>query len=345
MSDKEIYQLIADELKTKNIDAALWTQAKETAAGDPDKTEAAYIRLRFLDLIKSSLLQQKSTSLVNNTNTKTEVKPKEDEMLRIRTELAKKLLSQGKHSLYSTINLRPDASDVAIAAAISDLESGNLAGSGINLAEFKYAKNTLSNPTSREQYDRQLLEGISNNITSPYRYYASENVDNQYSWWESSKTSIIIGVLSLSLFGYLGLNYLKERNGNALQKEVVDSQKEVLHTISDTTQLRTQADIDLRAQALRLAAERQNQDMLFRARTTDQILDQQRGNADRILEQQRKMQESRTQAEQQRQKAQQDQAENLRIMREKQYWACMNQQLSQRDGNSYNAGVRCAMYR
>ena len=139
--------------------------------------------------------------------------------------------------------------------------------------------------------------------------------------------SVIIGVLSLVLVGYLGLNYLKERNGNGLQKEA-------LHTISDVTQMKTQADIDFRAEQLRLAAERQNQDMEFRARTNDQN-----------LEQQRLMQESRMQADEQRQKAQQDQAENLRIMKEKQYWSCMNQQMSQRDGNSYNAGVKCAMYR
>jgi hypothetical protein len=328
MSDKEIYQIIADELKTKNIDTALWIQAKETAEGDPDKTEAAYIRLRFLDLIKSSRPLPQSISPVGSTNTATN-----DGLSRMRTELAKKLLNQGKHSLYSTLKLQPDASDAVIATAIGDLESTNLAGSGINPAEFKYAKDTLSNPDLREQYDRKLLESTSN-ITKPQQSYAVEEMYNGHSWWESSKTSVIIGVLSLVLVGYLGLNYLKERHGNELQKIAVESQKEAAHTISDTTQMRTQADIDLRAEALRLAAERQNQDMAFRARTADQI-----------LEQQRVMQENRIQADQQRQKAQQDQAENLRIMKEKQYWNCMNQQMSQRDGNSYTAGVRCAAYR
>jgi hypothetical protein len=331
MSDKELYQIIADELKTKNIDTALWIQAKETAGGDPDKTEAAYIRLRFLDLIKSSLPLPKSISLVNNT--RAEVKPKDDGLSRMRTELAKKLLNQGKHSLYSTLKLHPDTSDAVIATAIGDLESKNLVGSDINPAEFKYAKETLSNPDLREQYDRQLLGSISNNITKPYRSYPVEEMYNEYSWWESSKTSIIIGVLSLVLFGYLGLNYLKERNGNEIQKVAVESQKEAVHTISDATQMRTQADIDFRTEQLRLAAERQNQDMAFRTRAVDQMFDQQR-----------MMQESRMQADQQRQKAQQDQAENLRAMKEKQYWACMNQQLSQRDGNSYNADVRCARY-
>lgn len=345
MSDKELYQIIADELKTKNIDTALWIQAKETAGGDIDKTEAAYIRLRFLDLIKSSLLSPKSISLVSSTNTETKVKSKDDELSRIRTELAKKLLNQEKHSLYSTLKLHPDASDAVIATAIGDLESGNLVGSGINLAEFKYAKNTLSNPNSREQYDRQLLGSISNNIAKPYRSYAVEEMDNEYSWWESSKTSIIIGVLSLVLFGYLGLNYLKERNRNEIQKVAVESQKEAVHTISDATQLRSQADIDLRAEQLRLATERQNQDMAFRARAADQIYDQQR----MMQESRMQAEQQRQQFEQQRQQAQKDQAENIRIAREKQYYACMNQQLTvqsnQRDPNSYNASVRCAMYR
>lgn len=334
MSDKEIYQIIADELKAKNVDTALWVQAKEIAEGDPDKTEAAYIRLRFLDLIKSSLPFPQAISPVGSTNKGVEVKPKVDELSRMRTELAKKLLNQGKHSLYSTLKLQPDASDTVIATAVGDLESMNLAGSGINPAEFKYAKDTLSNPALREQYDRQLLGSLSNNIAKPYRSYAVEEMYNEYSWWESSKTSIIIGVLSLVLFGYLGLNYLKERNGNELQKMAVESQNEAVHTISDATQMRAQADIDLRTQALRLSAERQNEDLAFRARSNDLM-----------LEQQRMMQESRMQAYQQQQKAQQDRADNLRAMKEKQYWACMNQQLSQRDGNSYNADLSCARYR
>lgn len=341
MSDKEIYQLIAGELETKNVDAALWTQAKETALGDSDKTEAIYIRLRFLELIKSSRPPQKSTSLV----TVVEVKPKVDELSLMRTELAQKLLNQGKYSLYSILKLHPDASDAVIAAAINNLEADNLEDSGVHPAEFKYAKETLGNAELREQYDRQLFESVSNGVVKPYQSYAFEGTGNAYSWWESSKTSVTIGVLLLVVIGYLGVNYLQVQNSSEIQKIAVESQKEVLHTISDAAQMKTQADVGLRAETSRLMSERQNQEMELRSRT-----------ADRMNEEQRIMQENRMQAEQQQkqaqkeqaekwQKTQQDQAESLRVMKEKQYWACMNMQLSQRNVTSYDAGARCAMYR
>lgn len=341
MSDKEIYQLIAGELETKNVDAALWTQAKETALGDSDKTEAVYIRLRFLELIKSSRPPQKSTSLVAVV----EAKPKVDELSLMRTELARKLLKQGKYSLYSTLKLHPDASDAVIATAINNLESGNLEDSGVHPAEFKYAKDTLGNPELREQYDRQLFESVSNEVTKPYQSNAFEEMGNAYSWWESRKTSITIGILLLVIIGYLGINYLKVQNSSEIQKIAVESQKEVLHAISDATQMKTQADVGLRAETSRLMSERQNQEMELRNRATD-----------RMHEEQRIMQENRIQAEQQQkqaqkeqaekwQKAQQDQVESIRVMKEKQYWACMNMQLSQRNVTSYEAGAKCGMYR
>lgn len=341
MSDKEIYQLIAGELETKNVDAALWTQAKETALGDSEKTEAIYIRLRFLELVKSSRPPQKSTSLV----TVAEVKPKVDELPLMRAELARKLLKQGKYSLYSILKLQPDASNAVIATAISNLESGNLEDSGIHPAEFKYAKDTLGNAELREQYDRQLFESISNETTKSYQPYAFEGADNAYPWWDSSKTSVAIGVILLAVIGYLGINYLQVQNSSEIQKIAVESQKEVLHTISDATQMKTQAEVGLKAEASRLMTERQNQEMELRNRA-----------ADRMNEEQRIMQESRMQAEQQQkqaqkeqaekwQKAQQDQAESIRVMKEKQYWACMNMQLSQKNVTSYDAGAKCAMYR
>lgn len=332
MSDKVFYQVIADELKSKNMDTALWTQAFATAEGNPDKTEAAYIRLRFLDLKKSSSSALRLAAL-DTKGADFEIKPVDSELLQLRTKLAKKLLSLGKHSLYSTLGLYPDASDAVVATAIADFESKNQGG--VVSSEFKYAKSTLGNPGLREQYDRKLWDGVSNDVQRTTYGYAVDTGDNEYSWWESRKVSVIITVMSAVLLGYLGLNYYKERNNHELQKESIDTQRDTFNSTTDVVQMKTQADIDFRNQALRIADERQRREMDLRTDATD-----------RLLEQQRLEQDRREQANQQRLKLQQDQAENQRINREKQYYACLNQQLlSQRDVTSADASARCAMYR
>lgn len=331
MSDKAFYKVIADELKFKTMDVALWTQAIATAEGNPDKTEAAYIRLRFLDLKKSPSSALKLTA-VDTKNTEIEIKPINGELLQLRAKLAKKLLSQGKHSLYSTLGLYPDASDAVVTSAIADFESRNQ--DGVTSSEFKYAKNTLGNPGLREQYDRKLLESVSNDLQSTTYHYAADT-KNAESWWESRKISVIITVLSVGLFGYLGLNYYKEHNNHELQKESIDTQRDIVSSTTDTDQMKAQADIDFRNQALRIADERQRREMDLSTNATE-----------RLLEQQRLEQERRDQANQQRMKLQQDQAENQRISREKQYYACLNQQLlSQRDVTNADASARCSMYR
>jgi hypothetical protein len=332
MSDKVFYQIIADELKSKTMDTALWTQAFATAEGNQDKTEAAYIRLRFLDLKNSPSSALKLTA-VDSGNAEFEIKPLDSELLQLRTKLARKLLSLGKHSLYSTLSLHPDSSDAVVATAIADFESRNQ--DGVTSSEFKYAKNTLGNPGLREQYDRKLWESISNDVPRSSLSYAVDTRDNEYSWWGSRKVSVIITVLSVVLFGYLGLNYYKERNTHELQKESIDTQRDMVSSTSGTDQIKVQADIDLKNQALRIEDERQRREMDLRANATE-----------RLLEQQRLEQERRDQANQQRMKLQQDQAENQRISREKQYYACLNQQLlSQRDVTSADASARCSMYR
>ncbi len=331
MSDKVFYKVIADELKFKTMDVALWTQAIATAEGNPDKTEAAYIRLRFLDLKKSPSSALKLTA-VDTKNTEIEIKPIDSELLQLRAKLAKKLLSQGKHSLYSTLGLYPDASDAVVTSAIADFESRNQ--DGVTSSEFKYAKNTLGNPGLRAQYDRKLLESVSNDVQSTTYHYASDT-KNAESWWESRKISVIITVLSVGLFGYLGLNYYKEHNNHELQKESIDTQRDIVSSTTDTDQMKVQADIDFKNQALRIADERQRREMDLSTNATE-----------RLLEQQRLEQERRDQANQQRMKLQQDQAENQRISREKQYYACLNQQLlSQRDVTNADASARCSMYR
>lgn len=319
MPNKVFYQIIADELKTKTMDAALWTQAIATAEGNPDKTEAAYIRLRFLDLKKSS---PSSLSLAPASTQKPEleIKPRVNELSQLRSALARKLNAQGKHSLYSTLGLQPDAGDAVVTTAIAEFEARN-PGSGSS-AEFQYAKRTLGDPKLREQYDRKLFGSVSSDVQRASQSYMVETM-NSDSWWESSKMSVVISLLAVALLGYFGLNYYKERNN-----------REAMQSTTDANQMRMQADIDSQNQALRIADERQSQEMALRASATD-----------RLLEQQRLEQERRDTAEQQRLKMQQEQAENLRISKEKRYYACLNQQLmSQRDMTNADANARCAMY-
>lgn len=341
MSDKEIYQLIADELKTKQVDSALWTQAKEAALGDPDKAEAIYIRLRFVELVKSPPILGSGALVSLPAPVPRELKEL-NELSHIRRELTTQLANHKKHNLYSILKVSPDADDAAIAKAISDLELNEQASSGIHPSELKYAKETLGNASLRAQYDGQLLESLSNRMSIGNRSYEALN-EEEYapSWWESRKASFIIGVFSLSIMGYLGTNYLKEKNSHEIQQQAIDSQKAALQSIANAAQARAQAEVDLRGDASRFVAERQSQEMELRNRT-----------ADRMREEQRQLQESRMLAEQQqkeaqqaRETAQQTQAEDLRIRREKQYWSCMNMQLSQQNISSYEASARCTAYR
>lgn len=338
MSDKEFYQIIADELKSKTMDSALWTQAIATAEGNPDKTEASYIRLRFLDLKKSTISSLQLTSLEHGTPNH-EAKVPDAQLLQLRTQLTRKILSQNRPSLYSILGLQPDASDAIVAAAIADIESRgqeNLAS-----AEFKYAKNTLGNSSLREQYDRKLFESTSSNYNRTPQAYAEQAFSDGDSWLSSNK-SFIVGITVIVLLGYFSLNYYKERNKRESQKEAIGVQRDAVLSTTDTNQaivqteqMKAQADIEFRNQALRIVDERTRQEMEYRTNTTD-----------RVFEQRRQEQERYEIAEQKRIKLQQDQVEAQKISMEKQYYACLNQQLlSSREVTQADAYARCAMYR
>ena len=171
------------------------------------------------------------------------------------------------------------------------------------------------------------MESVSNEAPKvAYEYVSSEK-----SWWGSGTVSFLIAVLSVALFGYLGLNYYKEHNSHELQKVSVDTERDAMNSNTDVNQMKAQADIELQ----NFAEERRRREMDLRVNSTQQILELQRLELER-----------REQANQQRLKLQQEQAENLRISREKQYYACLNQQLLSRpDMTSADATGRCSMYR
>lgn len=333
MTDKVLYQIIADEIKAKDIDTALWAQAKEAALGDLDRTEAHYIRLRIIELIKASSQQQNSTSLAIVSKGVVKV----DEILHVRSELTKKLLEEKKYSLYSILRVRPDASDAMISAAIQELQASNPDDSKVSPAEFKYVKDTLGQPDARQQYDRQLLSSLSSNSMHIFQNYEGAGIVDENPWWDSGKMTVVIATLSIAIIGYLGIQFLQVKNTGEVQKISVESQMEVLQTISDSEKARAQADIDRRNEEARLSAERQNQEMEMRNRTADRMRDEQLQQAE----------ERRFQYEQQKAaQAEQEAArkEEIRIANEKRYYTCMNVQLS-RGSTTYNASAACGSYR
>jgi len=333
MTDKVLYQIIADEIKAKNIDTALWAQAKETALGDLDRTEAIYIRLRIIELIKASSQQQNSTSLAIVSKGVVKV----DEVLHVRAELTKKLLEEKKYSLYSILRVRPDASDTMVSAAIQELQAGNLDDSKVSPAEFKYVKDTLGQPDTRQQYDCQLLASFPHNSMQIFQNDEGTGIVDDNSWWDSGKMTVVIATLSIAILGYLGIQFLKVKNSGEMQKISVQSQMEVMQTISDSEKARVQAEIDRRNEDARLIAERQNQEMEIRNRTADRMREEQLQQAE-----ERKLQYEQQKTDQEEREA--ALKEEMRIANEKRYYTCMNVQLS-RGSTTYNANAACGSYR
>lgn len=340
MQDKDVYKLIADEVNAKNVDAALWAQSKELALGDLDKTEAIYIRLRFAEIIKASPQQQSNTSLAIVKQAVVKV----DEVLRVRSELTKKLLEMKKHSLYSVLGLRPDATDDMVAAAIQELQDGELDNSRVSVAEFKYVKEALGHADARVQYDRQLLESFSKNSMQIFHPTEPVGMVGDEAWWNSGKMSVVIATLSIAILGYVGIQYMKEKNASDLLKASVEEQAKIMQTISESERARTQAHSDERYEEQRQIALRQNQEMEMRNRTAERMNDERR---QQLEEQQQQAEERKLQYEKQRQEQAEREAarkEENRIASEKRYYACMNVQLS-RGRTSYDADAACGFNR
>lgn len=341
MTEERIYQNISEEFANGEVDAALWTKATALAEGHPEKTKAAYIRLRFTVLKKSAAadhgrpLATLASRGANDSDNKQ--LSRDEELFDIRRELARKLATQKKANLYSLLCLQPDASDAVIQAAIAAYESHAHGTPSFSVAEFKYAKETLSNPALRDQYDRKLLASLSDDVSQSGGTYAYESAYGEPSWWESRKTSVIIGVFSVVLFGYLGLGFFKERHSHEIKKEAVDVQHETVDMQRETAQGvaavendRLKAEAEARQRALSIAEEAQRRQMDYQAQ---------------MQERQRLEQERRNAMEMERQRLMQQQAENARAQRERQYWTCMNQQLSVVNLSSADASARCAIYR
>lgn len=334
MADKDIYQAIAIEIDTKKVDAALWAQATAIGMGDSGKTQSAYIRLRFEEL--KSAASPPSVAFSRPVTSSEDITSQDDVALKTRVELKKKLYVQRKSSLYATLGLQPDASDTVVAAAISDLEANHLAGA-ISAAELKYAKTILGDPESRKQYDQKLMQDMRSLESVRIRTYAYDEAEKDTPLWSARNTSIVIGVLSLAIFGYWGVDFFRATSDHEVKKASVDVQRdavgyqheEVLSSVEIEKQ-RIQTESELRLRAMALEEEKQRRQMDYQAQAQDRI---------------RAEQEKRDAMEQQRTVLAQQQTENRNTQRERQYWTCINQQMSNSRISTSDAYARCAMYR
>lgn len=327
-TDKELYQVIADEMATKNVDAALWAQAMGMGEGDEARTQAAYIRLRFADLKKDAMRAAAPASSAAP-------RAPANDIFTLRAELRKKLQEQQKMSLYSVLGVQPDASDDVVAAAIADLDSRHHAG--ISAGEFKYARETLGDAAAREKYDRKLLVDLKVGPARPQRTYSYEYSGEEKASWSAGKTTFAVGVVAIAILGYLVLDFYRAKNDHEIQKaavnvgseqvgvqrDAVGVQREAVQSTVSIEQQRIQSENELRQRSLDIAEEQQRRQLDLQAQAQERM---------------RQEQEARLQMQQQQQ-------EEMRRQREQQYWACMNQQLDMRGVTSYDAAARCGRYR
>lgn len=316
-TDKQVYQAIADEMAAQRIDGALWAQAIALAEGDPDRTRATYIRLRYAELkppVQSMSAMPQAQA--------------EGNLRQMRMELKRRLQAQRRNSLYATLGIEPDASDADIAQAIAQLDAGAMSAS----AEYRYARTILGDVEAREQYDRQLLDGLNGSSTARMPAHAPPQ-----SRWDLGNVPAIVGLFSLALLAYGALDYFKAKDGNEVQqsaievqRDAVGVQREAVQSAADAQRQRLQAENEMRQRSMALTEEAQRRQMDYQAQQQERMrLDQERYR----------------QQEQERVRAQQQQAENYKAQRQRQYWACINQQLDVRGVETTDAYSRCAMYR
>lgn len=225
MSEDKFYGLIADELEQNLPNRVLWTKAFGEAGGDVEKAKAFYIKLRLIDLKKSE--QPAKTPPLSPSSSFSPTLSTENGLALMRGKLAETLARKKIASFYSTLNITAEVTDAEVALAIIDHEAKIDAGAALATPEFKYAKETLGKPKARERYDRQLFERVTPVTSVPSRALipnegnsvASDHI--MLSLWESRKSTVIIGVVSLCVIGYMVIGFYKERETSASRNKAI----------------------------------------------------------------------------------------------------------------------------
>ena len=232
----DFFARIAREMEAGTMDVGLWTRAFAESDGNENKAKALYIKLRHAQLLAAEPPPSPAGPTIAPRQP-----PSDLELLR--KELRQKLATTSKLSFYGNLSLYADCSDAEIAAIVDRLRQQEAAGEKL-APELKYAIEALGTPTAREHYDRRLL-GILSQPT-PARPTSTQStaleMDNSTAGWSAQKTTAIIAIVSVILFGYLGLNYYQERTKKEVLTGVVDNQRSAVRYAgeNDTTRAQTE---------------------------------------------------------------------------------------------------------
>ena len=241
-----------------------------------------------------------------------------------------------KRTFYNILQISNDADADSITASYQRLKS-KYAGVNAEIAKnellfIEHAYATLSNSDSRSLYDRQIST-TANKVTQPVTEYSYQE-QRPNVWFSTPVMGFVLLVIALGAYA-LHSRHSEEIGKINVSKEAVVGNNEVSQMGAENTGRLIDGVLQNNGKVIDRSSE-----------VAMRQLDIQRQDADtRRMEAENRIRLTQGANNQQRQQMMQAQADNLRVMKEKQYWNCMNQQMSQRDGNSYNAGVRCAMYR
>lgn len=132
---EDVERMIAEELRSHHQATAPWVRAMAKMDGDFDRARKRYRELRLAQLCAAR---------------------ESDGPLPVRTELCHELERHRRASIYSVMDLRPDATDGEVAATIARIIVG---GTTLD-AEQRYAVEVLGDEVRRREYDRQLLQQL-----------------------------------------------------------------------------------------------------------------------------------------------------------------------------------------
>lgn len=299
MQADQHYRTIAGEIEAGQQDPALWAWALAESGGDSEKTKALYIRRRFAALAAATPIPTPAPAPTPS--------PRGDaELDRLRAELRRQLAVQRKQSLYSVLGVPADSSDAAIAGAI-----GRLTASGTRLdAETQYAVDALGDPAAREEFDRRLLEQLSQRRPAAM----APTIEPRAATPANPALKITAAVALVLGIGYLGLGYSKDKSERELRLKEAELRKlelqraaEIADRLVDNQKTAIDASIDAATAAQERNAEaRERALMESRMREDKYRLDQayrQEQQAEQAEQRRLRSEQSRAQAEARRKDA------------------------------------------